>query len=60
MLRQAFKSKQKNAIWYKFGVRIPRNFRVAKELDKENDKTLWQGALKKEMDQIKAYKTFTD
>jgi len=36
MLRQAVKAKQKNAIKYKFDIRIPRNFREAKELDKEN------------------------
>jgi len=60
MLRQAFKAKQKNAIKYKFGIRIPRNFREAVELDNENGNTLWQDTLQKEMDQIKAYKTFTD
>ena len=60
MLRQAFASKKKNAIKYKFGVRIPRSFREAKELDKANGNTLWQDALKKELDQIKAYQTFKD
>jgi len=60
MLRQAFKAKQRNAIKYKFGIGIPRNFREAVELDKENSNTLWQDALTKEMDQIKTYKTFTD
>ena len=60
MLRQAFKAKQRNAIKCKFGIGIPRNFREAVELDKENSNTLWQDALTNEMDQIKAYKTFTD
>jgi len=60
MLRQAFKAKQKNAMKYKFGIRIPRTFQEAKELDKENGNALWQDVLTKEMDQIKAYTTFTD
>ena len=60
MLQQSFLAKKKNAIRYKFGVRIPRNYKEAIELDKANGNTLWQDALKKEMDQIKEYKTFTD
>jgi len=60
MLRQAFKAKQKNAIQCKSGIRIPRNFREAVELDKENGNAIWQDALKKEIDQTKAHTTFTD
>ena len=60
MLRQAFASKKKNAIRYKFGVRIPRSYQEAIELDKANGNTLWRDALKKEMDQIKEYQTFKD
>ena len=60
MLRQAFASKRKNATRYKFGVRIPKNLKEAKELDRANGNTLWQDALKKEMDQIKAFQTFKD
>ena len=60
MLRQAFASKRKNAIKYKFGVRIPRNLKEAKELDRVNGNTLWQDALKKEMDQIASFETFKD
>mgnify|MGYP007080217858 CR=1 FL=1 len=60
MLRQAFKAKQKNAMKCKFGIGIPRNFREAVGLDKENGNAIWQDALKKEMDQTKACKAFTD
>ena len=47
MLRQAFASKRKNAAKYKFGVRIPRNYKEAVELDRANGNTLWQDATKR-------------
>ena len=58
MLRQAFISKRKNAIKYKFGVRIPRNYKEAVEFDRANGNTLWQDATKKEMQLIKEFQTF--
>ena len=39
----------------KFGVEIPRNYKAALRLDKENDNTLWEVAIRTEHDQIKEY-----
>ena len=58
MLTQAFLPKRKNAVKYKFGVRIPRNYKEAIELDKQNGNTLWQDAIRREMELIKEFGTF--
>lgn len=43
---------------YMFGIQVPQSIAEAKRLDEENRNTLWQDAIKKEMDQLKEYKTF--
>ena len=61
MLRQAALCKvrqRKEGAVYKFGVRVPRNYREALALDALNGKTLWRDAIKKEMDQLMEYKSF--
>ena len=53
MLRQAALCKvrqRKEGAVYKFGVRVPRNYREAIDLDALNGNTLWKDAIKKEMD----------
>jgi hypothetical protein len=49
-----------HGICFKFGVQVPRNWKEAMKLDAKNNSTLWQDAIKKEMDQIAAYGTFCD
>ena len=61
MLRQAYLAKvrsKKEGPKYQFGVRVPRNYKEALELDKLNGNTLWQDACKTEVNQINEYKTF--
>jgi len=58
MFWQAFKAKQRSAIKFEFGIGIPGNFGEAKELESKNANALWQEALTKEMDQMKACQTF--
>ena len=61
MLRQAALCKvrqRKEGTVYKFGVRVPRNYREAIALDGLNGNTLWRDAIKKEMGQLMEYKTF--
>ena len=41
-----------------FGVRIPRTYNEAIMLDKENNNTLWQNTIQRELDQILSYKSF--
>ena len=38
---------------YMFGIRVPKNYKEAVEIDRENGNTLWQDAIKKEMDAVK-------
>ena len=52
--------KDPNQICYKFGVRLPRNYPEALQLDKENGNTLWEDAVKLELKQIQDYDTFRD
>ena len=57
--------KQDNAtkpkqIKIKFGIEVPKNYKQALEFDKRNGNTLWQEAIKTELDQILDYKTFKD
>ena len=40
---------------YKFGMQLPHNYAKALQLDKENGNTLWQGAVRAELDQIHEY-----
>ena len=45
---------------YKYGYEVPRDFAHAKELDKRNGNTLWQDAMRLELDQLDEYNTFKD
>ena len=60
MLVRVFKAATVN--WngpkFKFGVRVPRNAKEARFLDKQNGDTLWADAIHKELTQIDQYKTF--
>ena len=47
-----------NQVRYKFGVCIPHTYNEAIMLDKENDNTLWQDVIQRELDQISSYKSF--
>ncbi len=60
MIKQAKLQRGPSGIRVKFGVQVPRNWKEAMELDAKNNSTLWQDAIKKEMDQIAAYGTFCD
>ena len=45
---------------YMFGVLIPKTYRRALELDKENGNTYWADASKKEIEQLMEYKSYKD
>jgi hypothetical protein len=60
MIKQAKLQRGPRGTRFKFGVQVPRNWKEAMELDAKNNSTLWQDAIKKEMDQIAAYGTFRD
>ena len=58
LVRQSkLKSKRTGPV-IKFGVRVPRNYTEAVELDRKNGNTLWQDATKTEMSQIYEFGTF--
>ena len=42
----------------KFGVEVQRSYKDAIRLDKFNGNTLWQDAIKTDLDQISSYRTF--
>ena len=61
MLRQAQLRKirqRKAGPKYQFGIRVPRHYKEAILLDKQNGNTFWQDTIKKELDQIREYETF--
>ena len=45
---------------YMFGVRIPKNYDEALQLDRENGNTLWADAIRKELEFLMSYNTFKD
>ena len=45
---------------YKFGVHVPRTYAEALQLDNENENTLWQDGIRRELDQLTSYRTFKD
>lgn len=51
---------KRNSEKYKFGVRLPNNYRHAERLDAENGNTLWQDAVKTEMQKLHKYGVFKD
>ena len=58
MLRQANLAKDKKAEKYKFGVKVPRTAKEALKLDELNGNSLWQRAMKAEIDSIQEFGTF--
>ena len=61
MLRQArlYKIRQRKAgPKDQFGIRVPRHYKEAIMLDKQNGNTYRHDAIQKELDQILEYKTF--
>ena len=52
--------KNPNQVRYKFGVCVPRTYEEAVMLNQEKRKTLWQDAIRQELDQIFSYQTFCD
>ena len=42
------------------GIEVPRGYKDALRLDEQNGNTLWQDAIKTELDQINSYGTFMD
>ena len=46
------------SIRYKYGFEVPKDYKDALRIDKENDNTKWQDAIDLELDQIKEYKVF--
>ena len=60
MLKQSKLQSQRHGKHYKFGVLVPKSHEEAVGIDKENGNSLWQDAVKLEMDQIDEYNTFID
>ena len=60
MVRQARAAHVCHAKANKFGIRVPRTYREACEIDNECGNRLWQEAIDKEMEQIMEYKVFRD
>ena len=60
--RQQIVAKVKSKYWtrtHKFGIRIPKSVKEAKELDQQNGNTLWWDAILKEMANVRiAFKLF--
>ena len=58
-LAKAFKAKVRpDGPKFKFGVEVPLRMRDAIRLDEANGNTLWQDAIKKELNQLNQYETF--
>ena len=60
MINANKRAQRYNSITYKFVVRLPRNVKEAKDLDKQNGNTYWQDAMKLEIDQLFQYSAFRD
>ncbi|GKY94554.1 hypothetical protein MPSEU_000421100 [Mayamaea pseudoterrestris] len=60
MVTAAKRKSKANGVRYKFGVRLPRNYKDAKALDEINGNTLWTDAIRTELNQINDYDTFAD
>ena len=53
--RNSIINKAKTKYWqrtHEYGIRIPKSVKEAKEVDAENDDTLWQDAIAKEMTRV--------
>ena len=60
LINQAKLRSYKEAKQYKYGVELPRDYEHAVKIDAINGNTLWQDAVKLELDQIHEYKVFDD
>jgi len=60
MMNQAKMSSKRNAVRYKFGVRVPRSVKEAYELDRANGNTFWTEAIQLEITQLLEYETYDD
>src|SRR5688572_4888059 len=58
-MKRIFAAK-KNETRIKFGIEVPRGYKDALRLDEQIGNTLWQDAIKTELDQINSYGTFKD
>ena len=58
MVQQINAAKSSNQPKIKFGIEVPRNYNDAMRLDRLNNNTMWQDAIKTELDQINEYNTF--
>ena len=43
---------------YKFGVKIPRNYKEALKFDEDNHNKLWREAIERELNKLLEYETF--
>ena len=50
-MHRVFATKKKETM-VKFGIEVPKNYKDALRLDQQNGITLWQDAIKTELDQI--------
>ena len=58
-MAQIFKTQaRKYGAKYKYGIKVPKDYDEAVDLDKANQNTLWQDAVKKKMNQIIDCRTF--
>jgi len=54
------KGKRTSGPIYQFGIQVPRNVKEAYKLDKENGNTLWEDAMKEEIESLLGFNTFED
>ncbi|MEL7079570.1 MAG: reverse transcriptase domain-containing protein, partial [Cyanobacteria bacterium J06582_2] len=60
MINQARMKSERHGPIYQFGVRVPRNYKEAIELDKANGNTKWKDAINLETTQLFEYDVFED
>ena len=60
MITASKRHQKQHSIHYKFGLRIPRDYKDALLIDKFNNNTHWQTAIQLELDNIDAHHTFRD
>ena len=60
MIAASKRHQKQHSIRYKFGLRIPRDYKDALLIDKSNSNTQWQNAIQLELDNIDAHCTFRD
>ena len=58
-MHRVFAAKKKETK-IKFGIEVPKNYNDVLRLDQQNGNTMWQDAIKTELDQINSYNTFKD